>query len=282
MAAAPREPSAAPSAAVKAPELTRSSPASRRDDDTQPAALHAIGLVEAELGQFDEAATTLGQALAARQALARGDPSNAGYRAEVASTMVAQGRLAWRAGRLAAAIGTWRGVQQLLEADIAKHPDEPVLAQQLVQADIVVAQSYAEQALWEEASQAMARAVRHGLTDHTAAVVRMSLLAVTRDRKALLKLASELIERYGKTSDVMVASGLARWCALVPGVIPDAERLVAFAQQAPVFGHTDSLRMFNLSLAEYRAGRFEDAIRDARKSLASDSGGESRTAGRVQ
>ncbi len=266
--------SAGSSPALKDPKFAAATPSRPHEEDAEPAALNAIGIVEAELDRFAEATNTLDQALAARQALVRSDPGNARYRADVASTVVAQGRLAWRAGRLAEAVATWRRVRHLLEADIVEHPSEPVLAQQLAETELVMGQSYAEKALWDEAAEAMALAVRHGLADRTAAVIRVSLLAVTHAREALVKLGPELLERFGKTSDSMVASGLARWCALVPGIVPDPGRLVSYAQSAPSIGHTDPLRFSNLSLAEYRAGSFDDAIRHARESLASDSGGE--------
>ena len=281
LAADSRGSSAASAPALKVPKLVAPGPSVLKEEDTEPAALNAIGVVAAELDRFAEATTTLDQALAVRQALVRSDPGNARYRADVASTVVAQGRLAWRAGRLAEAVGTWCGVRHRLEADIEENPREPVLAQQLAEVELVMGESYAEKALWDEAAEAMALAFRHGLTDRTAAVIRVSLLAVTHHRDALAKLGPELLERYGKTSDPLVASGLARWCALVPGIVPDPGRLVSYAQSAPIFGHTDPLRFSNLSLAEYRAGRFDDAIRHARESLASDSGGETGPTGAI-
>jgi eukaryotic-like serine/threonine-protein kinase len=274
MAPLPRESSATLAQATTVPKVAAEGARRSGQDDSQAAALHAIGLAQAELDRFEDAATTLGQALAARQALVHDDPKNARYRADVASTRVAQGRLVWRAGRLVEAVGVWQTVRRELEAEMKQHPSEPAFAQQLAQTELVASQSYAEKALWSEAAEAVAEAVRHGLTDRNALVTRASLLAVTRDRAALLKLGPELLERYGKTNEPIVASGVARWCALVPGVVPDPARLVSLAQEAPIFGHTGPLRSFNLSLAEYRAGRFEDAVRDARESLASVPAGE--------
>jgi serine/threonine protein kinase len=281
LARVPARASPAISESTQASNIASAGPVRSREEDTQPAALHAIGVAEAELDRFEDATSTLARALAARQGLVRGDPANARYRADVASTQVAQGRLAWRAGRLAEAVGTWQRVCRLLEADMKQNPNEPVLAQQLAQAEVVMGQSYAEKALWGEAVHAMGLAFRHGLTDETLAVTRVSVLAVTRERDTLRKIGPDLLERYGNTTAPLAASGLARWCALMPEVVPDPDRLVSLAQQAPLFGHTGPLQSFNLSLSEYRAGRFDDAIRHARQSLASDSGGEAGPMGAI-
>jgi eukaryotic-like serine/threonine-protein kinase len=269
LATVPRGPSPALS---EAPKIAVNGHRRPREEDTQPAVLHAIGVAQAELDRFEEAATTLGQALAARQTLVKGDPGNARYQADVASTRVAQGRNAWRAGRLAEAVGTWQEVCRKLEADMKKNPNEPVFVRQLAQAEVVIGQSYAEKALWSEASGAMTLAIRHGLSDHTAAVIRVSLLAVMRDRDALLELGPELLNRYGKTCSPLAASGLARWCALAPEIISDPERLTYLARQAPVARLNGPLQLFNLGLAQYRAGRFEEAIRSTQESIDSDKG----------
>ena len=274
LTAVPRGASPARSEPFQAPKVAAARPSRPRDEDTQPAAQHAIGVVQVELARLDEAKTTLDQALAARQALVRDDPGNARYRAEVASTRVALGRLAWKAGRFAEAADRWREVRHLLESAIAESPGEPVFAQQLAQSEAVIAHSYAERALWDEAAEAMERAFRHGLEDRTAAIQRMSLLAVTRRQDALVRFGPEVLDRCAKRVDPIVASELARCCAIAPGVVPDAQRLVALAQRAPVLGHTGPLRSFSLGLAEYRAGRYEDVVRHARESLASDTGGE--------
>ena len=210
-----------------------------------------------------------------------GDPGNARYRADVASTRVALGRLAWKAGRLAEAVGTWQEVRHLLEAAIEENPNEPVFAQQLAQAEVVIGQSYAEKALWDEAAEAMALAVRHGLTDRTAAVIRMSLLAVTRDRDALLKLGPELLDataRQATRSSPAAWPGGVHWC---PASYPTP------AGSYPSPSRPLSLGIRGLSDPSISAwpstepGAFEDAIRHARESLASDPGGETGPLGAI-
>jgi serine/threonine protein kinase/tetratricopeptide (TPR) repeat protein len=274
LTSAPRGPSSALPEALAAPIIAAAGPARPREEDTQPAAQHAIGVVQVELARLEEAKTTLDQALAARQALVRDNPGNARYRADVASTRVALGRLAWKDGRLAEAVSRWQEIRHLLESAIEETPSEPVFTQQLVQSEVVIAQSYAEKALWDEAAEAMERAFRHGLEERNAAVRRMSLLAVMRQRDTLPRLGAKILHRYGKNGDPIVAGELARCCALAAGVVPDADWLVTLAQRAAVLGQTGPLQSFNLSLAEYRARRYEDAVHDARESLASATGGE--------
>jgi hypothetical protein len=64
-------------------------------------------------------------------------------------------------------------------------------------------------------------------------VVRcMSLLAVTRRRDAILRLGPEVLDRYATRGDPILTSELVRCCALVPGVVLDADQLVALHRQA--------------------------------------------------
>ena len=71
-----------------------------------------------------------------------------------------------------------------------------------------------------------------------------------------------------RNGDSLFASAVARWCALVPGSVPDAARLVSMAEPAVAAGYRGPENRFRLGLAEYRAGRFQEAIRRARESLA--------------
>jgi tetratricopeptide (TPR) repeat protein len=183
--AVPRGSRPALSEADERPKIAAVGPTRPREEDTQPTAQHAIGVMQIELGRLEEARTTLDQALAVRQSLARGDPKNARYRADVTSTRVALGRLAWKSGRLAEAVGLWRDDCRLLESAIEENPRDPIFAEELAESEVVIAQSYAERALWDEAADAMERALRHGLEDRGATVRRASLLAVTRRWDAL-------------------------------------------------------------------------------------------------
>jgi serine/threonine protein kinase len=229
---------------------------------------HAIGIVQLELGQFAEAKATLGQALAAREALVRDQPENLGNLADLAATRIAMARLDWRENRLAEAVRSWDEIREGLESDLEKRPHDPVLTEALIELETTVGHAYAENALWEEATAALARAVGRGSRDRMLVGDRASLLAVARDRDGLRTLCTGMLDDYGRTTEAFFAGSLARWCALLPESVPDPTQLVSLAEQAVAAGHRGPEHRFRLGLAEYRAGRFEEAVHRARESLA--------------
>ncbi len=77
-----------------------------------------------------------------------------------------------------------------------------------------------------------------------------------------------MLDDYGNASEATFANRLARSCALAPGCVPAPGRLVELAQSSVAAGHTDPESRFHLALAHYRAGRFDEAIRQATQSLA--------------
>ncbi len=274
---------ATPSAGiVREAQVRPGRPVERPDDlgrarleEEQASSQHALGIVQTELEQLDEAGATLGRALATREALARDRPGDVRRRADLAATRAAIGRLQWRAGKLADAVRTWDAVRQGLESDLEKHPHEPAIAEQLAAMEMIVGHSYAEAALWEEAAESLRRAVRHGARDRSAVAFGLAgLLAVTGDRDGLEALCTRMLDDYGGTTEALFANGLARRCAMVPGVVPDPGRLVELARQAVAAGHPHPQYRFHLALANVRAGRFDEAVRQANASLAALPGGD--------
>jgi serine/threonine-protein kinase len=243
-------------------------------EEDQASSQHALGLVLVELGRFDEARATLGRALAARTNLVNSHPAEACHRADLGATRAAIGRLDWRAGRLAEAVKTWDEVRRGFESDLHAHPGQAAIAEQLAALEVTVGQSYADAALWDEALDALGRAVRHGSRDRSVALSRASLLAVVGDRDGLKALCKRLLEDYGATTEELFANRLALGCVLVPGCVPDPGRLVGLAEEAVAAGHRDPRRRFHLALAAYRAGRFDEAVRQATASLAGVTAGE--------
>jgi serine/threonine-protein kinase len=257
----------APTAGARNPAESAGGGGADQRRDELASSQHVIGVVQLELGKLEDAQATLRRALAAREALVRDHPQDAADRAGLAATRVALARLDWRAGRLAAAVHSWDEIRLFLESALAERPQEAALVQGLIELETTVGYSYAEVALWNEAAEALARAVRRGSQDRLVAGSRASLLAVTGDRQALSALCTRMLDEYGRTTEARFATWVARWCALVPGSVPDAQRLVHLAEKAVAGRHREPRPLFHLSLAEYRARRFMESIRHARESL---------------
>ena len=261
-------PPGAPTDGARKPEESAGGANADQRRDELASSQHVIGIVQLELGKLEDARATLGRALAAREAQVRDHPQDAAARADLAATRVALARLDWRAGRLAVAVRSWDDIRQLLESALAERPQEAALALGLIELETTVGYSYAEAALWDEAAEALARAVRRGSRDRGVAGYRASLLAVTGDRRELRALCTRMLDDYGRTTESLFATWVARCCALVPGSVPDPQRLVQLAQPAVADGHHDPRPLFYLSLAEYRARRFKESIRHSRQALA--------------
>jgi tetratricopeptide (TPR) repeat protein len=263
---ASRTPLGAPPAAGAKPEESAGGRVVQRQDELA-VSQQVIGVAQLELGRLEDARATLSRALAARQAWVHDHPDDSSAFADLAATRIALARLDWRAGRLAEAVRSWNEIRQVLESTLAHRPRDAALTLAAIELDTTIGHSYAEVALWDEAAEALARAVRCGSPDRLLAGSRASLLAVRGDRPELRALCTRILDDYGRTTEALFATWVARWCALAPGCVPDPQRLVRLAERAATGRHRESRPLFHLSLAEYRAGRFPDAIRHARESL---------------
>jgi tetratricopeptide (TPR) repeat protein len=237
-------------------------------EEAQASSQHAFGVVQVELGQLTEARASLLRALALREALVQGHPGVVGHIVDLGATRGAIGRLEWRAGRPSDAMRAWDETRQDLESARQAHADDPAIAERLAALEMTVGYSHAEAALWEEAAAAFDRAVKDGSRSQLTSLFRASAMAVTGDRSGLELLCASMLEACGDATDAGVANRLARRCSLVRGCIPDPGRLVELAETSVVAGHTDPMSRFNLALAAYRAGQFEEAVRQATQSLA--------------
>jgi serine/threonine protein kinase len=245
-----------------------------RLEEEQASSQHAFGLIQLELGQFEDAHASLDRALAVRESLVRDRAGDARLRADLWATRAAIGRLHWRAGRLAEASRAWDDVRRGLASGLQVNPNPRALEEQLAALEMTVGHSYAEAALWEEAAVAFGRCLKHGSRDCLPLIFRASVLGVVGDRKGLKAMCAALLDDSATTSDATFANRLTRWCALSPGCIPDPDRLVALARKAVAAGQQDPQLRFHMALADYRAGRFDEAVRQASRSLAAIPAGE--------
>ena len=86
-------------------------------------------------------------------------------------------------------------------------------------------------------------------------------LATNPDGEAYRKLASANLDRPGGTDDLWTDFYMARAGLLAPGVTDHPEKLVALAEKVVARAPREPWRLYVLGLALYRAGRYEEAIR---------------------
>jgi serine/threonine-protein kinase len=84
------------------------------------ASYHAVGLIQTELGRFDEAAKSLDQAVAVREALVKADPQNTTYREELGASYLARCDLYGKAAQAAKEAQPRRELWQKAEADCTR------------------------------------------------------------------------------------------------------------------------------------------------------------------
>jgi hypothetical protein len=87
------------------------------------------------------------------------------------------------------------------------------------------------------------------------------------DRPACRAIATDLIERFGKTNDPRVANALAWLCGLMPGAVDDPGVAVRLARLAVSINEDNASWQGTLGLALYRAGQHAEARRHLQKAI---------------
>jgi tetratricopeptide (TPR) repeat protein len=97
------------------------------------------------------------------------------------------------------------------------------------------------------------------------------------DRAGYRRICREMLERFGDTKDPGVAAQIVKTCLLVPGAVADldgvlklADRVVTGTEKDPSYRYY----LFGKGLAEYRAGRYAEAVQWLERVAPKASGGE--------
>src|SRR5262249_45778441 len=119
--------------------------------------LHAIGVLQGELGQI-EAEKSLAEALALREALVKKHPHDAEIKADLAATQMALGNLDWKAGRYAEGARRYEKGLSLLDVALREEPQNKQLLTLSAHHERTFAEHYAEVGAWAEAANHSAKA----------------------------------------------------------------------------------------------------------------------------
>jgi serine/threonine protein kinase/Flp pilus assembly protein TadD len=136
-------------------------------------------------------------------------------------------------------------------------------------------ETYARFGRWDEAAAAYARALEldeevkqaHAQNPNPGQWAFWApRLLLAGDADGYRRLCARVIEKLGDTNDPETAYLVARIGTLAPDAVPDPTRLVRIAERAV---RADPLphHLHTLGLAHYRAGRFDEAIRQLNKSV---------------
>jgi tetratricopeptide (TPR) repeat protein len=126
-----------------------------------------------------------------------------------------------------------------------------------------IGHTYAQQGRWAEAASAFHRSVECDPSNHEAWYKTATLDLAAGDMEAYQRTCGQILQRFGKTDDVMDAERTAKVCSLTPLAVGDAGVVTALAEFAVkgTEGH-DYYRYFSVArgLVAYRAGRYDEAL----------------------
>jgi tetratricopeptide (TPR) repeat protein len=255
-------------------------PSDRRVRADRAAAIQAVGLIQINLNQLDEARLSLEKALAMWRQLASENPKDVQAHTDLAGVRFALADLHWKADRLA----EWRrlsrqGVASLQQA-VRLAPSGP-LPKQLGFAHLRLAERYAELGLWAESAAELRLALTRvgygeryaelGLWGWAALYLhagRMFLLAADQD--GYRQCAREGLRLRGDTNDPVQAHRLLSLLVLSPEGPGDARQRGRLAEVATK-GVVNQIDLFwglvHWGAADYRVGDAASAVDRLTESL---------------
>jgi serine/threonine protein kinase/tetratricopeptide (TPR) repeat protein len=212
------------------------------------AVLHAVGVIEEGRNRHHEARAALDEARVFCEQLLGERPIEAPLRAPLADTHRALGSLDLDAGRLGEAAGAFT---RALEAA----PHDPAAYR-------MVAAVHARLGRWDLAAETLAMLLERNPEDHGHWCLAAALRARAGDPDRYRRLCRQMLDRFRETNDPAIAERAAKYCLLLPSSGPERQDANQLAERA-VAGTTGRLRQWARAakgLADYRAGRFADAL----------------------
>jgi WD40 repeat protein/serine/threonine protein kinase len=160
----------------------------------------------------------------------------------------------------------WNGQWDKADADFARAFER---APDSLELHFECGELYAEHGKWDRAAAHYARAIALDPRDDQRCSVNACLHWQMGDREGYRRLCREMLDRFGQTSNPVIAHRVARACLLTPDLADEAERVMQLADRTVRGTEGDWLYGVFLQtkgLAEYRAGRYEQAVDWLRKS----------------
>ena len=221
-----------------------------------------LGQFLADSGQIEGALKESQAALAFLEKLGIQQPKNFRVRAEAALVVQAMGDIHAKANRSVDAFKAWKKGIELLDAALTENHGNRTFEAALAKAEEKLGNEYGSLALWPEAGELLARAVRRpgGGTNawHWARAGQASLAA--GNVAEVRKLAAEAFEHFRSSSDPSQLAPFVELMALTDLPKEQLRRMMPLAEQAarenPEVPYLTTL----LGMYDYRAYRFAQTI----------------------
>jgi tetratricopeptide (TPR) repeat protein len=216
--------------------------------------LHAIGVLQTELGQTAEAAKSLAEALAIREALVKADPKNTAFQVNLASTQITLGDLDWKAERYPEGVRWWRKGLALFDAALTEEPQNTSLLRQAAYYQRSVAGHYGELGLFEKVASHIEQSL-----DRSPTIVAnipagyAHVLTALGKQEAHRRATSLVAEAWGESQTQVVLLA----AVVNPRPVLDQTKLLELAKK---LNTTDRWESFVAGMAYYRASQFEKAL----------------------
>jgi tetratricopeptide (TPR) repeat protein len=231
---------------------------------------HAIGLIQMDVGRFEEASKSLELAVGLRQRLADEAPKNAQYKVDLTESRSALdelrrkavGALPWKDGRLTEAARAWHKELGTLESAVAAHPGDSALARRRGEFRRWLAVHYLKAGLWQEAAQFWEVAPESTDPNDTYDPFLWMLLLAKEDSH-YRQVCRAAAERFGNDRDPWTQCFLAWFWAMTEQSGADQGRALQLAEKAAAGRMTLAVDHFVFGLALFRAGKFNQAINHA-------------------
>jgi tetratricopeptide (TPR) repeat protein len=248
------------------------------------AVLHAVGVIRWGRGRHDEARLALDEASVICERLLRGRPSDTLLRATLADTHKTLGIMERDAGRLHQAEARLKAVVESAPGDVGVRLTHARILAELgrggeARAEIdralasapldaaayrTAAAVHARLARWDLAAETLVNRLEREPGDHWNWCVAAALQARAGDPGRYRRLCRRMLDRYRDTDDHTTAERTAKYCLLLPLSGAEREDAGRLAERA-VAGADESLRPWAgaaKGLADYRGGRYADALAD--------------------
>ena len=259
------------------------------------AVLHAVGEIQRGRGRHDAARDALDAARVLCEQLIGERPGDAPLLATLVDTHRTLGRMDWDAGRLAPAEAHLAVVVAAAPGDIElrltrdhilaelgrDNEARDDIARLLASAPLSQAASrraaavQARLARWDLAAETMATLLERDPGDHWNWCISAALRARAGDAGRYRRLSRRMLDRFRDTDNPEIAERTAKYSLLpLPG--PEQEDAARLAERT-VAGATEPLRRWAgaaKGLADYRRGRFADAVAAIEKDHSADDGRE--------